>query len=88
MVFNAALGFVLLGLALVMAERGRIAVVRVGAIGLILLGVLTFSQYPTGWDVGIDQFFVVQATLLPGSLSSPGRMRRTPPLPSRWLGWC
>jgi signal transduction histidine kinase/CheY-like chemotaxis protein len=74
MVFNAALGFVLLGLALVMAERGRMAVVRVGAIGLILLGVLTFSQYPTGWDVGIDQFFVVQATLLPGSLSSPGRM--------------
>jgi len=68
--FNAAIGFLVSGAALLSFFSGRHGLVK--AFGLIaaLLGILTFFQYASGIDIGIDQVFMKDSV----SSVYPGRM--------------
>jgi signal transduction histidine kinase/DNA-binding response OmpR family regulator len=72
MQYNTALGFVLCGSgsALLMSGRSRIASWLGG--GAASLGLLTFFEYVSGKNFGIDQFFVRSGVLT--ATFSPGRM--------------
>ncbi len=72
MQFNTALGFFLCGSgsALLMSDRSRIAPWLGG--GGAFVGLLTFSEYVSGKDFGIDQFFVKSGILT--ATFSAGRM--------------
>jgi signal transduction histidine kinase/CheY-like chemotaxis protein len=72
MQFNTALGFVLCGSgsALLMSTRSQIAPWFGGTAAF--LGLLTFFEYVSGTNFGIDQFFVKSSILT--ATSSPGRM--------------
>jgi signal transduction histidine kinase/CheY-like chemotaxis protein len=72
MQFNTALGFFLCGSgsAMLMSDRSRIAPWLGG--GAAFLGLLTFFEYVSGKDLGIDQFFVKSGILT--ATYSPGRM--------------
>lgn len=59
MAFNSSVGYILASLAaiLLLWPRGRWwreALFHLCALILLVLGVLTFSQYVVGWDLGID----------------------------------
>lgn len=84
MKFNAALGFVLTGVALWrMPHHYRAAgcVFALVAVG----GGLSFAQDLFGWELGIDQLFVGEAAGREGS-ASPGRMSPTASLCFLLLG--
>lgn len=60
---NTAIGFVLLGIALVLitAQPPTIWKLRLGqlaAVGVSLIGIVTTIEYCSGWNVGIDELFV------------------------------
>ena len=99
---NAALCFVLIGVALLSFVRSATAVdagrqawrARVGVIGAALasgVGLLTLAEYGWGWDAGLDQWLFVER---PGAVgtSHPGRMAPEAALlfvllgSSLWLG--
>ena len=72
---NAALGYVLLGAALLLrtgpADRRRAALGAILAIVAGCIGLATLAEYVTNVDLGIDQLIVVDAS---GIASHPGRM--------------
>jgi signal transduction histidine kinase/CheY-like chemotaxis protein/HPt (histidine-containing phosphotransfer) domain-containing protein len=73
MAFNTAVGFVLCGVALFsLTTRGSIISLALGAF-VSLLSALTLTEYLTGYDFGIDQFFLVPyiriATAFPGRMA-------------------
>lgn len=70
--YNTALGFVMAGLALGSLAQGRRGWAAAPAALLLLLGVLTFSQYLTGRALGIDELFLRDYDQM-GTIS-PGRM--------------
>ena len=73
MVANAAVGFVLDGLALIMIAGGRPGAALAGAAWSLLAGVLTLAEYGLAVDLGFDQMLVAdtigRATLHPGRLA-------------------
>lgn len=78
---NSALGFVLAGLSLwllnddqIQHRRLRVAQVCAGAV--VLIGLLTLSQYLLGWELGIDQLLVREFVDEESKLA-PGRMGPT-----------
>lgn len=77
---NTAFGFVLAGLLLLVARYRRsplaVAARTLLEIALLLLSALTFSQYFSGIDLGIDQF-IADAPDDALLTSSPGRMAPT-----------
>lgn len=68
MQYNTALGFALLGFALVLPARWR----PLAALPVTILGGLTLSQYGSGVDLGIDEL-LMEAYITTKS-SHPGRM--------------
>jgi hypothetical protein len=72
MQYNAALGFVLCGTALLALTRGWPRVAAACSAVATALGLLTFSEYLLGINVGIDQFFI--NAFLTVQTSHPGRM--------------
>src|SRR5271166_4122033 len=75
MQFNTALGFVLCGSGAALLMSGRIAPSRIAPWlggGAAFLGLLTFFEYVSGNNFGIDQFFVKSGILT--ATFSPGRM--------------
>jgi hypothetical protein len=86
---NAALAFVVpgTGLALVAADRPAVLRGRTGqvlALAALLIGLLTFSQYAVGWDLGIDELLFRDD---PGAAATPIPGRMAPPRPSVLLFW-
>ncbi len=78
---NTAVGFMLTGLSLWLLparqeDAGRRALSRACALGAALLGSLTLSQDLWGWDAGIDQLLVREASPSSGA-TVPGRMAPT-----------
>src|ERR1035441_2782973 len=73
MVANAAVGFVLDGLALIMIAGGRPGAALAGAAWSLLAGVLTLAEYGLTVDLGFDQMLIAdtigRATLHPGRLA-------------------
>jgi PAS domain S-box-containing protein len=74
---NTAACLILAGasLALLQSEAGAVRR-RLGqlcALGILIVGALTLSQYLTGWDVGIDQILFPESPTEAGA-SIPGRM--------------
>jgi len=63
MKLNTALAFMLLALALLLAERrgSGFWVARAAALAAGLIGVVTLSEYLFNWDAGIDQAWVADA---------------------------
>lgn len=72
MKFNTALAFTLAGIAL-FNLRSQPRITWVAAVTVIAVGGLTLSQYLFGWNLGIDQLFVQDASK-PTLSSIPGRM--------------
>jgi signal transduction histidine kinase len=78
---NAAVAFILSGLALaVLARRSRQLTVEknnriilFAALGVILIGALTLFEYLFRWDLGIDQLLVREGTYTVNTFM-PGRM--------------
>ena len=70
MQYNTALGFLLSGLGLLLVRYPRIATIFSVLVGLI--GLLTLFEYITGFDLGIDQFFMHHYIIV--KTSHPGRM--------------
>jgi len=75
---NTAVGFTLTGVALLLLrqERTSIGRRRVGQVCagvIVLVGLLTLSQYVVGWELGIDQLLFAEEVGTIGT-SSPGRM--------------
>ncbi|MFN0080410.1 MAG: PAS domain S-box protein [Prosthecobacter sp.] len=70
MKFNAALGFLLAGAALVFRATPALRLGLAAAVGL--LGALTLGQYLTGADFGIDQLIIRDAEVVAGQPA--GRM--------------
>ena len=71
---NAALAFILSGVALwllTMRHAGLFGLGQAGAAVVALIGLLTLSEYVFGVDLGIDQLFVRDQT---GSSPFPGRI--------------
>lgn len=74
---NAAVGFILGGVALWATQRSGEAglwrgVGQVCSAMVLLLGLLTLGEYLSGLDFGIDQLLIREITNLPGGI--PGRM--------------
>ena len=73
MVANAAVGFVLDGLALIMIAGGRPRAALAGAAWSLLAGVLTLAESGLAVDLGFDQMLaadtIVRATVHPGRLA-------------------
>ncbi len=74
---NAALGFILSGVALWEIQTGgqgallvRVSQLCAGVV--VLLGLLTLGEYLSGMDFGIDQLLIQEVTSLPGDI--PGRL--------------
>ena len=72
MQYNTALGFLLVGAALLSLTRGQSQWARIGAGMAILVGGLTLIQYLFSVDLGIDQLFMHHYVSV--QTSSPGRM--------------
>ena len=76
---NAAVGLVLAGCALLLAQAGRVRAIVVlrwsAEIALFSLAFLTLSQYVVSVDLGIDQM-LIQVPPPEADTSSPGRMSR------------
>src|SRR5687768_10502995 len=70
---NSALGAAALGLALLLASRGRQGPARVAAGAAALLGALTLVEYVAGTSFGIDELLARDTGSRVGS-TSPGRM--------------
>ncbi len=75
---NAAISFILAGLALYVTEKEpkSIWMVRLAqacAVIVSLIGLLTLGEYLFGWDLGIDQLLIEEPVGTLGS-SFPGRM--------------
>ena len=68
--FNTALGFLMSGAALLSFSLRKRALMKPFGLAACLLGILTFFQYVSGIDIGIDQIFVQDAI----SSTYPGRM--------------
>ena len=73
MKFNTALAFALAGAALLLRKSPRVA--QALALAVLLLGMVTLSQYMFGWELGIDQW-LVREMATPQPLH-PGRMSPT-----------
>jgi hypothetical protein len=80
MMANTAIGFILSGTSLLLSSPGNSGstiyaqqVGRLTATIVALLGMLTLVQYPTGWNLGIDQL-VFQDTARSVGVTHPGRM--------------
>jgi len=72
MVFNTALCFVVTGIGYAgVARQGRRGPAWCGAF-VLLVGAITFLQFPTGRSFGIDELLMVQRINV--NLSGPGRM--------------
>ncbi|CBE69158.1 putative Histidine kinase [Candidatus Methylomirabilis oxygeniifera] len=77
---NTALAFVLIGasLWLLLAESvisgWSRPLARVCAATVVLMGLLTLSEYLFGWDLGIDQLLVKDLQAAAGPYHAPGRM--------------
>ena len=73
MQYNAALGLLLCGAGLLALVRGWTRLVRLCGTLILLLGVLTLSEYLVSVDLGIDQLFmqhfIAMATAHPGRMS-------------------
>lgn len=72
MQFNTALCFFLLGLALIGLVAQRFGFARVCAGSVFIVAGLTLAEYLTGFDFGIDQFFMQH--YITTLTSHPGRM--------------
>jgi len=76
MAYNAALGFFLAGLAMIASgtsdSRPSYFVVLFTGIAILLLGLLTLSEYLARVNLGIDQLFI--RSYLPSGVTAPGRM--------------
>ncbi|MEU5395967.1 SpoIIE family protein phosphatase [Streptomyces tibetensis] len=75
---NTAVALMALGLSLYVVVRGgarpaTLAVSRVAAVLVALLGALTLAEYATGADLGIDELLFVDDTAHQGT-GPPGRM--------------
>jgi PAS domain S-box-containing protein len=70
--FNTALGFLLMGAALlVQVRRPRLALGM--TVLVLLIGLLSFAEYQFGWSLGIDELFIRDLSgSSPGNI--PGRM--------------
>jgi len=87
---NTALGFVLSGLSLCIlsSEQADQRWRRIGqgcAVIVALIGLLTFSEYLFGWDLGIDQLLINERLGAVGT-SQPGRMAPTTALDFLMIG--
>ncbi|MBA3868071.1 MAG: PAS domain S-box protein [Anaerolineae bacterium] len=71
MKFNTALAFVMAGIGLLVL-RTQPRVTQIVAIVIIVLGLLTISEYLFGWNLGIDQW-LIHETASPQNLY-PGRI--------------
>ena len=73
MKFNAAVAFVILGVGLALAARGRKRLAAFVTVPVFAYGVLALSQHVFGIDAGIDQLlykpFVDTGTSLPGRIA-------------------
>ena len=72
MLYNAALGFALCGVMLLLGAKGFRRAPLVIAVFVLLIGALTAIEYLTGVNFGIDQFFMSYYLDFP--LPHPGRM--------------
>lgn len=73
---NTAAAFLLAGLALTLLQRPTSiakVLVRLCAVVITLIGLLTLCQYLLGWNLGIDQMLFHEPGILIAT-SSPGRM--------------
>lgn len=80
--FNTALGFLMSGAALLSFSLWKRAMVKPFGLAACLLGILTFFQYVSGIEIGIDQIFVQDAI----SSSYPGRMAPNTALGFSFIG--
>lgn len=79
--FNTALGFLMSGAALLSFSWKR-GLMKPFGLASCLLGILTFFQYVSGIDIGIDQIFVQDAV----SSTYPGRMAPNTALGFSFIG--
>ena len=74
---NAALGFVLMGIAVALlhmpGSRGTRRLVQFATVAAAFIGALTLFEYIFGWNIGFDDLLFRDATNLGRSLT-PGRM--------------
>jgi len=73
---NAAIAFVLSGLALILLQQTpsfNKVLVRICGIFVALIGLVTLSEYLIGWDLRIDEILFRESTYAVET-SSPGRM--------------
>jgi len=83
---NAALGFVLAGVALGRLREGRRSRAAIGlAAAAAAIGALTLVEYASGIDLGIDQVLAHEPAGMTGALV-PGRMHPTTALDFTLLG--
>jgi signal transduction histidine kinase/sensor domain CHASE-containing protein/ActR/RegA family two-component response regulator len=72
MQYNAALSFVLCGIGLLALTRGRAGIAAACGALATVIGLLTFSEYLFGINVGIDQLLIKASITV--QTSHPGRM--------------
>jgi PAS domain S-box-containing protein len=75
MYYNTTLGFTLCGAGLLATAREWTLLARAASSAVIVLGVVTLSQYLVGVNLGIDQLLMRDFILLAGV--APGRMAST-----------
>jgi methyl-accepting chemotaxis protein len=78
---NTAMGFMVLGLALVFSER---SVARWASVGVTLLGLATLTEYASGRNLGIDQILFAEDPW--SEATYPGRMGLNTALSFTFLG--
>ena len=78
---NTAMGFMVLGLALVFSER---SVARWASVGVTLLGLATLTEYASGRNLGIDQILFAEDPW--SEATHPGRMGLNTALSFTFLG--
>jgi PAS domain S-box-containing protein len=72
MQFNTALGFLLTGLSLALANHNRSASISFGIL-VLGLGSITFIQYMSGTNLGVDNFFI-DGSIVNTNVTHSGRM--------------
>jgi PAS domain S-box-containing protein len=81
---NTAISFVLLGFGLLFVRQNP-ALTQVLSLAVILIGLLSMSQYIWGWNLGIDELLIKDTTT---QSTTPGRMSFITALLFCVLGLC